>query len=260
MPRWKVPSENIVYADREGNIGEHSTGLAPVRANSSGLLPVPGRGGYEWIGFVPNGSLPHSYNPAEGFMATANQKMISDDYPYPVAFEWYEPFRYLRIKEVLEDAKARGSKLGVPDMEALQGDVVSMPARDLQRLLRGATDRHSTAGDDRHRLIVQMMLQWDGSLRADSPEATIYEFWAAELRSAMTDRIVPMPAQKAFGELSMGRVLHELSFPSNALFGNDPQPARDALLFATLDAACSKIDARLGSDIGYVGLGKACTG
>jgi len=33
MPRWKVPSENIVYADREGNIGEHSTGLAPLRKN-----------------------------------------------------------------------------------------------------------------------------------------------------------------------------------------------------------------------------------
>ena len=33
MPRWKVPSENIVYADRAGNIGEHSTGLAPLRKN-----------------------------------------------------------------------------------------------------------------------------------------------------------------------------------------------------------------------------------
>jgi penicillin amidase len=250
MPRWKVPSENIVYADREGNIGEHSTGLAPLRSNGSGLLPVPGKGGYEWNGFIPNGSLPHSYNPVEGFMATANQKMIPDDYPYAVAYEWYEPFRYLRIKEVLEDAKARGRKLGVPDMEALQGDVVSMSARDLQRLLREAADRNSTAGDDRQRHIVQMMLKWDGALRADAPEATIYEFWAAELRSAIVARLVPVSAQKAFGELSVGRMLHELSAPTSALFGSDPESARDALLFATLDAARSKIDARLGSDIG----------
>ena len=50
MARWKVPSENIVYADRAGNIGEHSVGLAPMR-HWTGLLPVPGAGGYE-LGWV----------------------------------------------------------------------------------------------------------------------------------------------------------------------------------------------------------------
>jgi len=249
MPRWKVPSENIVYADREGNIGEHSTGLAPLRQNWTGLLPVPGKGGYEWAGFIPNGSLPHSYNPTDGFVATANQKMIPDGYPSAVGFEWYDPFRYLRIKEVLEGAKARGSKLGVQDMEALQTDIVSLPARDMQRLLREAVDRNGTALDDPHRLIVQMLLRWDSSLRADSPEATVYEFWAAELRSAVTARVVPAEAQNIFGELPMGRVLHELSNPQNAVFGNNPQAARDVMLFSTLDAARSKIIARQGHDI-----------
>jgi len=66
--------------------------------------------------------LPHSYNPSAGFVATANHKMIPDGYRYAVGFEWTEPVRYLRIKEVLEGAKARGDKLGVPDMEALQTD------------------------------------------------------------------------------------------------------------------------------------------
>jgi penicillin amidase len=249
MPRWKVPSENIVYADREGNIGEHSTGLAPFRENSSGLLPVPGKGGYEWAGFIPNERLPHSYNPPDGFVATANQKMIPDGYPYAVAFEWYEPFRYRRIKEVLEGAKARGSKLSLGDMEALQSDVISLPARDLLRLLREAVDRGSATADAGHRRIVQMLLQWDGSLRADSPEATVYEFWITELRSAMTARIVPAEAQKVFGELSLGRMLHELSNPRDALFGNSPQAARDTLLFATLDTALSKLLARQGPDM-----------
>ena len=50
MPRWKVPPENIVYADSEGNIGEHSMGLTPLRKNWSGQLPVPGDQGYEWSG------------------------------------------------------------------------------------------------------------------------------------------------------------------------------------------------------------------
>ena len=85
MPRWKVPSENIVYADRAGNIGEHSVGLAPIRS-WTGLLPVPGAGNYQWSGFLPVSKLPHSFNPAAGFTATANQKMIPEHYPYNVGF------------------------------------------------------------------------------------------------------------------------------------------------------------------------------
>ena len=61
--RWKVPSENLVYADRSGNIGEHSVGLVPIR-QWTGLLPVPGTSGYEWKGFVPTPELPHTFNPA----------------------------------------------------------------------------------------------------------------------------------------------------------------------------------------------------
>jgi penicillin amidase len=105
MPRWKVPSENIVYADRTGNIGEHSTGLAPLRKTWTGLLPVPGRGGYEWSGFVPNSELPHDYNPREGFIATANHKIIPDGYPYQVGYSWAPPYRFQRVTEVLQEAK-----------------------------------------------------------------------------------------------------------------------------------------------------------
>ena len=111
MPRWKVPSENIVYADRAGNIGEHSTGLAPLRKTWTGLLPVPGRGGYEWSGFVPNAELPHEYNPRQGFIATANHKMIPEGYPYKVGYSWAPPYRFQRITQVLQQA-AGGKEAG----------------------------------------------------------------------------------------------------------------------------------------------------
>ena len=71
--RWKVPSENIVYADRAGNIGEHSTGLDPMR-KWTGLLPVPGNGNYEWSGFVPNAELPHHFNPRSGIRGNRQQQ------------------------------------------------------------------------------------------------------------------------------------------------------------------------------------------
>src|SRR6204780_2054815 len=141
MPRWKVPSENIVYADRDGNIGEHSTGLAPLRKNWTGLLPVPETGGFEWSAFVPNGDLPHSYNPAAGFIASANHKMIPENYRYQVGFQWAPPDRFGRIVEVLSSAAKNERKLSVRDMEDLQNDVVSLPARELQSLLKQAASK-----------------------------------------------------------------------------------------------------------------------
>src|SRR5947209_8855375 len=107
VARWKVPSENLVYADVDGNIGEHSAGLAPIR-KWTGLLPVPGAAGFEWTGFVPIDQLPHSFNAAEGFVATANNRMTPEGYPYKVGFQWYSVYRVKRIKEVLEQAKASG--------------------------------------------------------------------------------------------------------------------------------------------------------
>ena len=241
MARWKVPSENIVYADRDGNIGEHSTGLAPLRKSWTGLLPVPENGGYEWSGFVPNAELPHSYNPASGFGATANHKMIPENYPYAVGFEWASPERFLRISEVLSNALKSGHKLGVSDMESLQNDVVSLPARELQGLLKSAAGNPPSGG-------AKLLLDWDCALRMDSAAATLYEFWVAELEEATTKLVVPQEAQKAFGRLWLPQVVWELSHPRAGVFGGNPEVHRDALLLETLREAEKKVAAKLGAD------------
>jgi penicillin amidase len=249
MPRWKVPSENIVYADRDGNIGEHSTGLAPLRKNWTGLLPVPGNGSYEWSGFIANAELPHSYNPPAGFLATANHKMIPGDYPYPVGFEWAPPARYLRIKEVLETARGSGKKLGVDDMEELQSDVVSLLARELQGLLRQAVAAAPEAVAQPARSAGKALLDWDCALSADSPQAALFELWAAELRSALTARAVPEAARTARGKLPLSLVVSVLSKSQPAVFGAKPATSRDAMLLETLRVAFEKLTAAQGTDM-----------
>jgi penicillin G amidase len=241
MPRWKVPSENIVYADRDGNIGEHSTGLAPLRKNWTGLLPVPETGGYEWSGFVSNAELPHTYNPASGFVATANHKMIPENYVYAVGFQWASPERFLRISEVLSGAAKSGHKLTLGDMENLQNDVVSLPARDLQALLKHAVGSAPASS-------AKLLLDWDCAVTADSIAATLYEFWDAELRDAVTKLAVPAQAQKIARKFALPEILQELSHPSVAVFGQNPEAARDTLLLQTLQMAEQKLFAKLGPD------------
>jgi len=241
MPRWKVPSENIVYADRDGNIGEHSTGLAPLRKNWTGLLPVSESGGYEWNGFVPNADLPHTYNPVSGFVASANHKMIPENYPYAVGFSWASPERFLRISEVLTGAAKSAHKLSLADMENLQNDVVSLPARELRALLKHAAgNAPGTAA--------KLLLDWDCAFTIDSRAATLYEFWVAELRDAVTQHVVPAEAQKIVRELSLTKTVQELSRPRAAVFGQNPEAVRDALLLKSLRDAEVKLSAKLGPE------------
>src|SRR5690606_22554332 len=92
-----IPGENMVWADRYGNIGWQAVGIAPIRKNFSGVVPVPGDGRFEWDGFLPIDALPHAFNPPEGYIATANANLTSPfDYPHldeAISFFWADPFR-----------------------------------------------------------------------------------------------------------------------------------------------------------------------
>jgi penicillin amidase len=238
VTRWKVPSENIVYADRAGNIGEHSVGLAPIRS-WSGLLPVPGTGEYDWTGFVPTTKLPHSFNPASGFIATANQKMIPERYPYKVGFAWEPRYRFERISSVIEDAHQAHHKLTVADMQALQNDVMSLPARDLQGLVRTTALRDNPA--------LSEFLRWDSQITRESAEAAFYEVWLREICAGLGKRFSETHSQR-YQYLSPDIVVSLLQNPDQVLFGEDPIGARDALLLDAIDTTRNQLQQQLGAD------------
>jgi penicillin amidase len=178
MERYKVPSENIVYADTDGNIGWHAAGMAPIRKNWLGVLPVPGDSGeYEWSGYRRAADLPRMYNPASHFVATANHNILPAGYKIPLGYEWALPFRFHRIEEMLHARK----KFGVEDFKRMQQDVESLPARRFQAILR----KWSPEPGGRESLAVQMVLAWDGNLAAESTAGLLYEYWMAQLPRAV---------------------------------------------------------------------------
>jgi penicillin amidase len=240
MPRWKVPSENIVYADRDGNIGEHSVGLAPLRKNWTGLLPVPGDGGYEWSGFVSTTELPHQFNPAEGFVATANHKMIPERYPYNVGYSWAPAYRFRRITQLLKQAQS-GDKLDVEALERLQSDVLSLPALQLIDLLRAAVDREKTSER------TELLLRWNGELRRDSAAAALYEVWLQLLTRETMGVAVPPAAGSMIEDWSPNQVLRFLGgdHPSSL---EDFAATRVGILLGTLETAWKQMQEIQGPD------------
>ena len=224
MESYRVPSENVIYADTSGNIGWRVGGLTPVRNGWDGLFPVPGaEGQYEWSGFRKPSELPWEFNPARHYIATANNNIMPANYPTPLGYDtWALPFRVNRIREMLTVNK----KLDVGDFERMQQDVTSLPARRFQAVLR----KWSPAPDTPATRYQKRLLAWDGVLRAESAEALLYEVWLAQLQTAALK-------PEAAGRANLELLLRKLESSGG------PQ-----LLSATFDAALAQTVKLQGSD------------
>ena len=231
LERWKLPPENLVYADVEGNIGEQSAGLTPIRS-WTGLLPVPGADSkYEWSGFVPLNELPRSFNPAEGWIATANNRTIPGGYKYRVGFSW-SAYRIDRIRQVLSGFAEKQRKIRVQDVEALQNDVYSIPADLLIRML----PRHSDGPEAR---FLNMLKDWDRVLASPSVPGALYEVWLRHIHSALLQRIAGPAAPELSRSFGTEQVLDYLK--------SMPQEQQQ-LLLTTLADAGHEMEQKQGTD------------
>ncbi len=243
-----IPAENMVWADRNGNIGWQAVGIAPIRRTWDGLVPVPGDGRYEWDGYLPIPQRPSAYNPASGYVATANAN-LTDAFTYPhmdaIGFTWADPFRQDRLHEVLGSAR----RVTLADMIALQHDVTSIPARTLVPLLRYVSFADPVTERARTRL-----LAWDHQLAPTSVEAGIYVAWERRLLREMNMRMIPSAARAPLSSLGMTRTIQFLITPppelaAEAGTGADPITGRDSLVARTFARAMTELRTQLGADM-----------
>ena len=164
-----IPGENMVWADKEGNIGWQAVGIAPIRSTHSGLVPVMGDGRYEWDGYIPIIDKPNVYNPKEQFFATANQNVTPDSYEHwdAIGFSWSDPYRGDRVNNVLRET----SKLSMEDMVDLQVDYFSIPSVELIKMLEESNL------ESQYQKFSERLYKWDNKLLKTSTEAMIYVNW-----------------------------------------------------------------------------------
>jgi len=167
---WTAPSVNFTFAGADGDIGYQGTGAVPLRPpGDTGLVPRSGWAGEaEWQGFIPYDELPHVLNPPEGYVVTANNKTVGDDYPYHLATDMADPYRAERIHQVL----ASGGLKGIEDVRALQSDQRSIPAAILAPYL-GALEPETP----REEKALALIRAWDHRVTAESAGAAVYEAW-----------------------------------------------------------------------------------
>jgi penicillin amidase len=246
MLHWGAPTENMVYADVKGDIGWVPGGLAPIRPNWDGLLPVPGDGRYEWAGFWPGDKLPFLHNPQTGYVTTSNEMDLPPGYPYKsrkLGFEWSNPSRHVRIEQVLRSLR----KVSIEDSMKLQNDVTSLPA---QRLVALLARLHSD--DIKTKSALDLLRGWDGVERADSPQAALMEVWISHhLGRQFLQTVLPKNIAEAIDSPDMAVMLDALEKPETRFVSDQNGTAmekRDRLLLASLQFAYTEMEKLQGPD------------
>jgi penicillin amidase len=170
LRHWDVPGQNFVYADVEGNIGYQATGKLPIRApGHQGEVPVPGdTDAYEWQGYIPFDELPSLFNPPAGFIATANNKVVSDDYPYFLSYIWDAGYRAQRITDLL----TADDQVTIEDVQEMQADTHSLPTEVLRAYLLMAEPNNGL-----QTRALAAVEAWDLRFETDSIGASVYEAW-----------------------------------------------------------------------------------
>ncbi len=251
-----APQQNALYADVDGNIGFIAAGRVPVRKPANdlkGLAPAPGWDArYDWAGFIPFSELPHAYNPAGAAIVTANQKIVPPGYQHHISFDWQPPYRANRIQQLLDAER----KHTVRSFARMQGDVVSLAARELLPALLKTMPRSGEAGR-----ALKMLAAWDGTMAAGRAEPLILAAWWRELARALyADEL---------GESFLRNWGPRAVFVANVLAGRNGQ-ARwcdnvhtkavetcDELLSGSLEKALSDLRLRYGTDVARWNWGEA---
>ncbi len=189
---------NFVVADKQ-NIAWQVTGNYPIRAKGRGLVPSPGwTGEYDWKGLLDPAVLPHAENPPAGFVATANNRTVSKDYPYVLSSSWMWPERIERITQLISSTDKHTSKTSAE----MQRDTVSLfvpklKATILDGSLAGEIEKEIISWKDESRrekaqLALTILRDFDGDMKTDSKGAALVSmFYDRVTKNIFLDELGP---------------------------------------------------------------------
>jgi penicillin amidase len=237
-----------VYADVDGHIGYYAPGRIPIRGGGDGSRPTPGwTGESEWIGWIPFDELPHTFDPPEHFIVTANHRPAPPPYPHLIALEFPEPYRAQRITELIR----RKSKLTPDDFRLIQADTISLHGQALGPLLI----RHAHPETRADRQALELLQRWDFDARGDSAATAIFQAWFLRLAPAIAgDELGPSLTaiyERRFSYIARF-VTYALTAGASPWCDNIATPIRetcDQAVTAALHSAVLDLTERLGSDM-----------
>ena len=199
LRKFDTPTQNVVYADRDGNTFFWVTGLIPRRG--TGEDTVRGERVFdgseregEWPGYEPYGTpdfdagwIPFEEKPGvldPDYLATANQRIV-DDPGYYLSDAYSTPFRGKRIYDLLDERAAADEPFDFDFLRRLQRDIVDERARMFVPTILDARE----AMTEPARAATDHLEDWDYRMHRDSRAALVFELFTERYRSSLFDPV-----------------------------------------------------------------------
>jgi penicillin G amidase len=181
---WSVAIFNFVYADSAGHIGYQMAGRIPIRGRIVPGFRQASNPDDQWRGYIAFDDLPRVFDPPSGYVASANQRIVPDDYPQPIYGAYSQGHRGVRLAEAL----GGGSALDTAASVRLQNDVKSSRA---ERLCPSILRHLATSGDEPVSVLKNVLGDWDFRYTVTSIAATVFETFMALWQREVISQHVP---------------------------------------------------------------------
>lgn len=243
LEKFLVPAQNFVFASKDGTIAYKANGKIPIYENSDdALLPLKGwTEENNWKGYIPFDELPTVVNPGKGYIATANNKIIGDDYPYHISNVWAQPYRYERISKVLEAS----DNLTKKDMMALQMDQMNLQAKEFVPIFLDALDGANlseTQGE-----AMKLLKKWDFRDGVHKSQPLLFHRWMEEIEIILYDDAIPDDVMELFG--GKGQTTDKILRQGNESVWIQDNGGMQKVLHQALKNALDQLTAEYGSDL-----------
>jgi penicillin G amidase len=182
---FRSASQNFVYADVEGNIGLNTGGGIPIRKGNGSIIRNGETPEYDWNGYVPFELLPTTFNPENGYVSSANNKTVSDKYPYYISSDFELPYRINRIRQMLDEKKV----FGIADFKRMILDQHSDYAALLTPFILRLKDREKELSSAEVSAL-QTLSDWDYDMNAGSVAPALFDFFRLSfLKNLLADEL-----------------------------------------------------------------------
>lgn len=194
---FDAPAQNFVFASDDGTIAYRANGRIPIRKKGDGLMPVPGwSSDYGWESYIPFEELPTVVNPKSGFISTANNKVIDDSYPYHISHSWAQPYRQMRIQEVLRN----NNSLTADDMKNLQMDELNLQAKEHLPKFINKLNQTNNKFTKIEKQAFNELVDWNFVDDKDKVAPYIFQMWMAEINKTLFRKQISDDMMELFGD------------------------------------------------------------